>query len=126
VTIATAVEEQSATTDEMTRNASEAAPGASDISVSIGGVAQAAEGTSARAKDSQKAAQELAGIATQLSTLMRQFKIERGDRRHDVSLSVKLATVDASGQSFEEDVTTMNVSRTGALLTGIRGKRRIG
>ena len=53
-TIAAAVEEQSATTNEMTRNASEAASGAGDISTSIGGVAQAAEGTSARAQESAK------------------------------------------------------------------------
>jgi ABC-type transporter Mla subunit MlaD len=39
VTIASAVEEQSATTNEMTRNASEAATGAGDISTNIGAVA---------------------------------------------------------------------------------------
>ena len=44
-TIAAAVEEQSATTNEMTRNVSEAATGAGEISANIGGVAQAAEGT---------------------------------------------------------------------------------
>jgi methyl-accepting chemotaxis protein len=125
-TIATAVEEQSATTNEMTRNASEAAKGASDISTSIGGVAQAAEGTSSRAQESQKAAQELAGIAAQLSTLMRQFKIERGERRHDISLPVTLAAVDASGRSFEQEVRSVNVSRTGALLTGVHGELRVG
>jgi methyl-accepting chemotaxis protein len=76
-TIAAAVEEQSATTQEMTRNSGEAASGAGEISVSIGGVAQAAEGTLARAQESQKAAQELAEIASALSRLMQQFKIER-------------------------------------------------
>jgi methyl-accepting chemotaxis protein len=126
VTIATAVEEQSATTNEMTRNASEAAKGASDISTNIAGVAQAAEGTSARAQESQKAAQELAVIAAQLGTLMRQFKIERGDRRLDIAVPVTLAATDASGNSFEQEVMTMNVSRTGALLTGTHEKLRIG
>ncbi len=80
-TIAAAVEEQSATTNEMTRNAREAAGGAGDISESIAGVAQAAEGTLSRAHDSHKAAQGMAHIATELSTLMKQFKIECSDRR---------------------------------------------
>ena len=76
-TIAAAVEEQSATTNEMMRNAGEAASGAGDISANINGVAQAADGTSARAQESQKAAEQLASIAAQLSDLMRRFKIER-------------------------------------------------
>jgi methyl-accepting chemotaxis protein len=129
-TIATAVEEQSATTNEMTRNASEAAKGAGDISVSIGGVAQAAEGTSERAKESQKAAEELASVAAQLSTLMRRFKIERSERRFDVSMPVRLIAMDAKGHSVEQEVKTINVSRNGALLTalltGISGKLRVG
>lgn len=75
-TIAAAVEEQSATTDEMTRNASEASGGAVNISTNINGLAQAADGTSARAQDSLKAAQDLAAIASQLGGLMAQFKIE--------------------------------------------------
>jgi len=78
-TIAAAVEEQSATTNEMTRNSNEAANGAVDISNNIGGVAKASEGTLSRARESQKAAQELASIAAELSGLMRRFKIERRD-----------------------------------------------
>ena len=85
-TIAAAVEEQSATTNEMTRNTQEAANGATDISVNIGAAAQAAEGTSTRASDSEKAAQDLASIAAQLSSLMQQFKIERSDPGADASL----------------------------------------
>jgi methyl-accepting chemotaxis protein len=85
-TIAAAVEEQNATTNEMTRNASEAAGGAGDISSNMSGVAQAAGGTSARAQDSLKAAQELAAIASQLSGLMAQFKIERVEPRSGVAL----------------------------------------
>jgi methyl-accepting chemotaxis protein len=129
-TIATAVEEQSATTNEMTRNAGEAAKGASDISISIGGVAQAAEGTSARAQESQKAAQEMASIATQLSTLMRRFKIERSERRFEISVPVRLTAIDASGHAHEQEVKTIDVSRKGALLTalltGIQGELRVG
>jgi methyl-accepting chemotaxis protein len=82
-TIAAAVEEQSATTNEMTRNASEAANGAGDISSNIDGVTKAAEDTLKRAQESQKAAHDLAAIATELSTLMRRFKIERQDQQID-------------------------------------------
>jgi hypothetical protein len=123
-TIAAAVEEQGATTVEMTRNTGEAATGADDIEASIGGVAQAADGTLLRAQESQKAAQELSTVASQLGTLMRQFKIERGDARFDIALPVKLRATDLTGQALELDVTTTNVSRHGALLKGIRGKLR--
>jgi methyl-accepting chemotaxis protein len=125
-TIATAVEEQSATTDEMTRNVGEAANGAGNISVSIGRVAQEAGGTLSRAQESQKAAQELSSIATQLGALMRRFKIERGDRRIDVSLPVRLTATDVNGTPLDQEVMTINVSRTGALMAGIRGKLQIG
>src|SRR5271156_3265812 len=125
-TIAAAVEEQSATTNEMTRNVSEAAGGASEISASIGGVTQAADGTLARAQESQKAAQELASIASHLSSLMGQFKIERSESRIDVSLPVKLTATDTNGDPFQQDVTTINVSRSGALLAGISRKLQPG
>jgi methyl-accepting chemotaxis protein len=125
-TIAAAVEEQSATTNEMTRNSAEAARGAGDISVSIGGVAQAAEGTLLRAQESQKAAQELASITTQLDSLMRQFKIERAHERVEISLPVTLAAMDVNGQSLDQQVMTTNVSRSGALLKGVQGNLRVG
>jgi methyl-accepting chemotaxis protein len=126
-TIAAAVEERSTTTSEMTRNANEAASGAGDISASIGGVAQAANGTSARAQESQKAAQELASIASQLSDLMGQFKIERRDSaRFDVSMPVRLRAADIRGVAFDEEVMTVNISRQGAALRGVRGNLRVG
>jgi methyl-accepting chemotaxis protein len=125
-TIATAVEEQSATTNNMTRNTNEAADGAGDISVKIGGMNQAAESTLSRAQETQNAAQELASIATHISTLMRKFKIERSDKRVDVSVSVRISAIDAAGHSLQEEVRTINISRRGARLTGIRGQLRMG
>jgi methyl-accepting chemotaxis protein len=121
-TIAAAVEEQGATTTEMTRNAGEAASGAGDISVNIGGVAKAADGTLAQAQESQKAAQDLASVATELGTLMRQFKIERNDRRFKVAVPVKLQVFDANGNAAEQEVMTADVSRRGAYLRGVRGR----
>jgi methyl-accepting chemotaxis protein len=121
-TIATAVEEQGATTNEMTRNAGEAASGAGNISIDIGKVALAADGTLSRAKESEKAAQDLTSIATQLGTLMRQFKIERSDKRFRAALTVKLKARDIHGRPLEQEVTTTDISRRGALLKGVRGK----
>ena len=74
-TIATAVEEQSATTNEMSRNVTEAAKGSTQISANITGVAQAAQGTSSSAHESMKAAQQLAQMSTQLRGLVEQFRV---------------------------------------------------
>ena len=74
-TIATAVEEQSATTNEMSRNVTEAAKGSTEISENITGVAQAAQGTSSSAHESMKAAQALAQMSTQLRGLVEQFRV---------------------------------------------------
>jgi methyl-accepting chemotaxis protein len=85
-TIATAVEEQSATTNEMTRNVAEAAKGAGEISHNIEGVAQAAQGTSTSAQESQKAADELAQMAEQLRGLVGQFNIDTGAGRNSTAM----------------------------------------
>jgi methyl-accepting chemotaxis protein len=74
-TIATAVEEQSATTNEMSRNVSEAATGSGAISANISGVAQAAQSTSSSAHQTQKAAADLAQVSTGLRRLVSKFKI---------------------------------------------------
>jgi len=73
--IAAAVEEQSATTNEMTSNVANAAKASEDISANIEAVAQAAQGTSASAQESQKAANDLATMASELRVLVGQFKI---------------------------------------------------
>jgi methyl-accepting chemotaxis protein len=74
-TIASAVEEQNATTNEMSRNVSEAARGSGEITSNIAGVSHAAESTSRGAGDSQKAAQGLVETSNQLRRLVEQFKI---------------------------------------------------
>ncbi|HUO26080.1 MAG TPA: cache domain-containing protein [Candidatus Aquilonibacter sp.] len=74
-TIATAVEEQSATTNEMTRNVGDAAKGSDEITRNIAGVAQAANSTSQAAADTREAAQQLVDMAAQLRRLVGQFKV---------------------------------------------------
>jgi methyl-accepting chemotaxis protein len=95
-TIATSVEEQSATTNEMTRNVADAAKGAGEISRNIEGVAQAAQGTSNSAQESQKAADELAQMAEQLRGLVGQFKIDRQHAGASRVATIKPRTMAAS------------------------------
>ncbi len=73
-TIASAVEEQSATTNEISRNLAEAARGSSEITKNITGVAEAAHSTTAGATDTQKSAQSLERMAAELQGLIAQFK----------------------------------------------------
>jgi methyl-accepting chemotaxis protein len=78
-TIATSVQAQEATANEMSRNVAEAAASASEISKNIGDVAQAAQGTSSNATESQKAARQLAEISAELNLLVAQFKIDANE-----------------------------------------------
>jgi len=78
-TIATAVEEQNATTNEMSRNVSEAAHGSGEITSNISGVAEAAQGTTRGATDTQKASQQLVETSNELRRLVEQFRIGASD-----------------------------------------------
>jgi methyl-accepting chemotaxis protein len=73
--IATAVEEQSTTTAEMSRNVASAAEGSSDIAGNIAGVAEAATTTASGAGQARAAAQELARIGTELRTTVAGFRL---------------------------------------------------
>ncbi len=74
-TIAGAVEEQTATTNEMSRNVAEAARGAHEIAQNVQGVARTAVGTSEGATQSQGAAVELSRAAEALQGLVSRFQI---------------------------------------------------
>jgi methyl-accepting chemotaxis protein len=65
-TIASAVEEQTATTNEINRNITEAARGSTEIAENIVGVATSAKNTSQGAGDTETAALELAKLASAL------------------------------------------------------------
>jgi methyl-accepting chemotaxis protein len=69
-TIAGAVEEQAATTNEIARSAGEAARNSNEISGNISGVSVAAKDTTEGANNTLSAAQELAKLATSLRTLV--------------------------------------------------------
>ena len=73
-TIASAVEEQTATTNEIGRNITQAATGTQEIANNITGVATAAQSTSQGATDTQKSAEEMSSIASELKELVGMFK----------------------------------------------------
>lgn len=72
--IATAVEQQSVTTAEMSRNVHEAAQQSAEITHNIKGVAEAARSTSVAAVSVQRSAAALAEMAPQQQTLFSRFR----------------------------------------------------
>jgi methyl-accepting chemotaxis protein len=75
-TIAGAVEEQTATTNEISRNVGDAAKGTTEIADNITGVAEAAKNTTQAANDSQTAATELSKMASDLQGIVSQFTLK--------------------------------------------------
>ena len=74
VTIASAVEEQTATTAEMGRNVAEAAVASEQIAGNISGVAEAAEVTTGGVGQTQQAVQELTRMSSDLQMLVSRFR----------------------------------------------------
>jgi len=73
-TIASAVEEQTATTAEMNRSVAEAAGGTGEIAQNITGVADAARLTSQGVSETQQATSEIARMSSELSGLVATFR----------------------------------------------------
>jgi methyl-accepting chemotaxis protein len=73
-TIASAVEEQTATTQSINAGVSTAAGGSSEIAVNISGVASAANTTTATIGQAEESARELAGMSDELTRLVTGFR----------------------------------------------------
>ena len=73
LTIASAVEEQTATTNEMGRNVAEASTGSGEIATNIAGVAGAAQSTTRAVHQTRAAVDELARMACQLRQEISRF-----------------------------------------------------
>ena len=80
-TIASAVEEQSATTSQISHTVKEGHQGTSEIAKSITGVAEAAQHTSEGAMQTQRSAEELARLANDLRNLVSRFKYDEAAAR---------------------------------------------
>ncbi|SDY52853.1 methyl-accepting chemotaxis protein [Micromonospora pattaloongensis] len=74
LTIASAVEEQTATTTEMNRSIGDAAGGSANIATTVAGVATATEQTTQRVAEFQRSAAELARMSEELQTLVHRFR----------------------------------------------------
>ncbi len=75
-TIASSVEEQTATTNEISRNVQEGAKGGAQVAENIVAVAQAAKSTTQGANDTQTAAGELARMAADLQKVVSGFRFD--------------------------------------------------
>lgn len=73
-TIASAVEEQTATTNEISRNVTEAAKGSGEIAQNITSVARAAQSTTQGAGNTHQAAAELSRMAAELQQLVSHYQ----------------------------------------------------
>ncbi|MCU0226945.1 MAG: methyl-accepting chemotaxis protein [Bryobacterales bacterium] len=73
-TIASAVEEQTATTSEIGRNLTDAARGSTEITRNVVGVSESARSTAAGARDTQQASTELSKLAAELNQLVGRFR----------------------------------------------------
>jgi methyl-accepting chemotaxis protein len=73
--IASAVEEQTATTGEISRNVAEAAKGSNEIAHNITSVAEAARSTTQGASETKRSADEMARMAQELQKIVSQYKL---------------------------------------------------
>ena len=97
--IAGAVEEQTATTNEISRNIADVATGNQEIARNVTGVATAAKSTTEGAEYTNKAAGELARLATTLQSLVRQFDYgkDKDELAHSATVRPPSATPKKSG-----------------------------
>ncbi|GGN98560.1 hypothetical protein GCM10010112_91610 [Actinoplanes lobatus] len=73
-TIASAVEEQAATTSEISRSVSDAAAGATEIATTVAGVAEASQLAATGVEDTRQASADLARMGTELQSLVAQYR----------------------------------------------------
>ncbi len=89
--IATAIEEQLATSGEIGRNLTEAARGSGEISAGIVKVAEIARDTAGSSENTQKAAEELARLAAELRGLTQRFRYSTEETTGDAGAQVATA-----------------------------------
>ncbi|MDD5348810.1 MAG: methyl-accepting chemotaxis protein [Chthoniobacteraceae bacterium] len=105
---ASSVEEQSATTNEMSRNLAEASKGSSEIAQNITGVAREAAGTTAVANETLRAAEELSRLSAELNHLLGEFNFEQsgaqpGTRSHHASPAAALEMPSLSNPEYSRN-----------------------
>ena len=78
--IASAVEEQAATANEIGRSVAEAALGSTEIARNIDSVSTVSRNTTEGANNCQQSAQDLSRMAAELQSMVNKFKVEGWDR----------------------------------------------
>ena len=96
-TIASAVEQQSATTSEMGRNVAESAHGSGEIARNVTTVAAVAQNTASGASQTMTAATELARMATELKQLLARFSFEASAVRPGISGAIPVVVARPGG-----------------------------
>ncbi|WP_442890331.1 methyl-accepting chemotaxis protein [Congregicoccus parvus] len=81
--IASSVEEQAATMNEISNNSSQASRGSAEIAQNITNVSEAAQSSTDAASKTHTAAAELASLAAELDQVVSAFKLTEGDRAPD-------------------------------------------
>ena len=94
-TIASAVEQQTATTGEISRNVNDAARGSSEIASNIDSVAATAQNTTQGATEARSAAEDLSQIAGELQKLVGRFKYEKKETVTDSPGLYSIESADA-------------------------------
>ncbi|HEY0477449.1 MAG TPA: methyl-accepting chemotaxis protein [Kofleriaceae bacterium] len=92
-TIASAVEEQSATTSEMGRGITDSAQGSGEIARNVATVAAVAQNTASGAGQTMTAATELARIASELKQLLSKFSFDAPEHRPGVSGAIPVVVM---------------------------------
>ncbi len=100
--IAGAIEEQTVTTNEISRNIFEAARGSSEIANNIHSVAHAAQTVRSGVTDSQAATNELSRMAQELQQLIGQFKFEAAPGENNAGASPKSDTLFSPPLAFDK------------------------
>ncbi len=99
--IATAVEQQTATTSEMSESITRAAAGGIEISENISGVAQAARDTAQGASGAQSSAGELFSMADEQQELVSRFKLDLESSEEGTEAMGRLAELLQGGDGAE-------------------------
>ncbi|RME70014.1 MAG: methyl-accepting chemotaxis protein [Verrucomicrobia bacterium] len=114
-TIASSVEEQAATMNEISMNSSEASRGSSEIAQNIVSVSEAAKGSNDAAASTATAATELASLAGQLNEIVSRFKLSADDgAAPSADADAQIPQVDYDNAPLGGEKPTWHLGRQGA------------
>jgi methyl-accepting chemotaxis protein len=114
-TIASAVEEQTATTNELRRNVTEAAVGATDIARTVATIADAVQSATAGVSEVSDAARELARVATELQSCTSRYRLAKVGGANDDERSAAAEVAEVAGTVVVSQPDTLTMSAIDSL-----------